>query len=141
MVRVKPYEGVDMPWEDELRPLIDKERSAFLHHLLNLKMPKVGPTRLYLPVLTTPEKTDAMALREAEGWYGQLKIFAAAEQVKALEANKILAMLTAEVTDTRLPKSAAGLGAKLKSMEDKLARDGFKITWDGEPAKYTIIAS
>ena len=46
-----------------------------------------------------------------------------------------------EITDSRMPKSAGGLGAKLKSMADKLAKDGFNITWDGDPACYTIIKS
>ena len=130
-----------MPWEDELRPLIDGERSAFLHALLNLKMPKKGPTRLYLPVLTTPEKIEAMAIRESEGWYGQLKMFAAADQIKSLEAAEILRRLVAEITDSRMPKSASGMGAKLKSLDKRLAKDGYKITWEGEPARYTIIKS
>ena len=53
-------------------------------------MPKHGAGRLFLPVLTTPDKIEAMAAREAEGWYGQLKLFAAADQIKGLEANVIL---------------------------------------------------
>ena len=49
-----------------------------------------------------------VAAREAEGWYGQLKLFAAADQIKSLEANVILQKLAVEITDSRMPKSAGG---------------------------------
>jgi hypothetical protein len=143
MWRVDPYEGPDLNWTAKLCPLVDKEMPAFLHHLLNLELP-LPAGRLYLPILETEDKREAMAERKAamEGWYGQLREFAAGGWIDKKTAAEILAILVGAVNDPRLPRSAAGLASQLKQLNGRLAADGLTMTLtegdDKYPAKYTI---
>lgn len=144
VVRVERYEGQDLPWLTRLQGLIDQECPAFLDELLKLTLPAQGDGRLYLPVLETAEKREAIAEREAEmqDWYVQLRELAADGKVNKLTAGALLEYLKASSTDPRLPKSASGLSGQLKRLQQRLASDGFALTWT-EPTKkaaavYTI---
>ena len=77
MWRVDPFDGPDLDWTGKLCPLVDQQMPAFLHYLLKLEMPP-SAGRLYLPILDTEDRREAMAERQAEmqGWYGQLREFA-----------------------------------------------------------------
>ena len=121
--------------------IVEKEAPAFLHELLTMKIPEQGCGRLFLPVLETEDKREAMEERAAEvsGWYGQLCQFAAAKRVEALEAGEILNLLAKATTDPRLPRNAAGLASRIVNLEKRLKRDGYDLSYtDSEPKKYTI---
>jgi hypothetical protein len=143
MWRVDPYEGPDLDWTGTLCAIVDGQMPAFLHHLLKLELPP-SSGRLYLPILDTEDRREAMAERKAEiqGWYGQLREFALEGWIEAKTAAEILGMLVGAVNDPRLPKSAAGLALQLKQLNGKLTADGLTMTCtDGDkkhPAKYTI---
>jgi len=143
MWRVDPYQGPDLTWTSKLCPIVDKEMPAFLHHLLKLELPPPAG-RLYLPVLETEDKREAMAERKTamEGWYGQLREFATGGWIDQKTAAEILTLLLGAVNDPRLPRSAAGLASQLKQLQSRLAADGLTMTQtdgdDKHPARYTI---
>ena len=140
MIPVDQFAGRDIPWTAELEGIVDQEAPSLLHELLNMPIPKRGFGRLFLPVLETTDKIEAMKERGAElaGWYGQLCEFAAAGEITNLEADAILKLLVATTNDPKLPRNAAGFGSRLKSLKSQLNKDRFDLTWQGTPAKYTI---
>ncbi len=143
MWRVDPFDGPDLDWTGKLCPAVDKQMPAFLHHLLKLELPP-SAGRLYLPILDTDDRREAMAERKAEmqGWYGQLREFALGGWIEGKTAAEMLGMLVSAVNDPRLPRSAAGLASQLKQLDGRLTADGLTVTCtEGDkrhPSKYTI---
>ena len=143
MWRVDPYEGPDLDWTGKLCAIVDRQMPAFLHHLLMLELPP-SAGRLYLPILETQDRREAMAEHHAEmqGWYGQLREFAEGGWIDGKTAAEILGLLVGASNDPRLPKSAAGLASQLKQLDGRLTADGLTMTsTEGDkkhPAKYTI---
>lgn len=57
--KLDPRKVID--WETELKPALLAERAAFLHALLNHKLPNPAPgSRCFLPILGTESKTQAI---------------------------------------------------------------------------------
>jgi hypothetical protein len=141
VIPVCQYEGRDIAWTEELQPIIDTEAPAFLHELLTMPIPDHGCGRLFLPALETDDKREAMAERAAEtaGWYGELMSLATAGKIINLEAKDILRLLVEATNDSKVPKTAQGLGSRLQSLKTRLQRNGFEETWSNDqPARYTI---
>ena len=140
-IPVSQYVGADIAWTEELQPIIDGEATAFLHELLTMPIPDHGCGRLFLPVLETDDKREAMAERAAEmaGWYCELTSLAVAGRIVNLEAKDILRLLVEATNDPKVPKTAQGLGLRMQSLKPRLERDGFEETWTkDQPVRYTI---
>ena len=141
VIPVSQYEGPDLAWTEKLEPIIDGEAPAFLHELLTMPIPDQGMGRLFLPLLETDDKREAMAERAAEtaGWYGELTSLATAGKIINVEAKDILRLLVEATNDPTVPKTAQGLGSRLQSFKTRLRRNGFENTWtNDQPARYTI---
>jgi len=145
LFRVDPYQGEDLTWKMKLCPLVDEEMPAFLYHLLHeIELPP-SAGRLYLPVLETEDKRQAIAERMAEmqGWYEQLGEYARGGWIENKTAEEILQMLVGATGDPKLPKTAAAFANQLKQTAGRLKADGLILTFtEGDkkhPAKYTVL--
>ncbi|MGA2035323.1 MAG: primase-helicase family protein, partial [Thermoguttaceae bacterium] len=146
IVRVDPFTGLELDWTTKLRPLVDQEMPGFLHHIINeLELPP-SAGRLYLPVLETEDKRQAMAERAAQsdGWFGQLREFAYDGWLENKTAAEILQIIAPATTDPRMPKTAAGVASQLKQFDKagKFKTAGLTLTCiEGDkhhPTKYTL---
>lgn len=146
VVRVDPFTGTELDWTTILRRLVDDEMPGFLHHIINeLELPP-STGRLYLPVLETEDKRQAMAERAAqsEGWFGQLREFAYEGWIENKTAAEILQAIAPATTDAKMPSTAAAVASQLKQFDKtgKLKSAGLTLTWiEGDkhhPIRYTL---
>ena len=142
VIQAVPFDGEEIPTA-EMVSLLRAEAPAFLHRILNMRLPKRGDGRLYLPVLNTPAKEAAIAeLRSLkDDWYLYLSELGAEGEIKRLTAKAIHEKIGNLTSDPRFPKNHRGLASALLAKQQQLKADGLElISTPGKPTTYTIQA-
>jgi hypothetical protein len=140
VIQAEPFQGEEIPWLD-LEDLLRAEAPAFMHHLLNMRLPQRGDGRLFLPVLETEAKRAAIAELKAQkdDWYYYFMELSAEGSIKRLTAKAIHETIGNLTSDPRFPKNHRGLASALLSKQHQLKADGFELVCTpGKPATYTV---
>lgn len=70
MTYVPPFTGEEIPWKEKMKPALEKEAPDFLRMILDLPLPAPAG-RLWLPVLETSAKREAMAASDESKQNGE----------------------------------------------------------------------
>ena len=137
VIHVRRPDG-ERPWQRDLKPALKREAPAFTDTLLSLKLPEQASGRLYLPVLMTQAKIDAMAaLREAyRTWFDDLCDLAEEGEIQSLTAAEMRDKLDKRTNDSNLPGNPGGLVSALMAKTTELGEDNLFFKKAGE--KITI---
>jgi hypothetical protein len=138
VIHVK-HPTAERPWYTDLKPVLKREAPAFTHTLLSLKLPEQASGRLYLPVLMTQAKIDAMAaLREAyRTWFDDLCDLAEEGEIQSLSATELHRKLKDRTDDLTLPNNPGSLVSSLMSKTTELGENNLFIERDAKK-KITI---